>query len=143
MLLSRHLYIANRLDEAFEIRNDSVTEELIKSPPVLSAINHFFSGKGADRIFVTYLSPNEALSRGCSVYSVVQAPSRRTSRGFTSTAPLEDDALDTTSPGKGRRNSVDRNTLKRPRGSMGSLTMSLSKSAPEDSKAAEALGLVI
>lgn len=66
-LQTRHLFIAHRIDELLGIRNQAVTEELLKQKPVLDEVNHFFSKKGLARIFIYFLPPEEARARGTCV----------------------------------------------------------------------------
>jgi hypothetical protein len=49
-LQGRHRYIVRCLDENFEIHNESITEELVKSAPVLEKINLFFRGDGPTKL---------------------------------------------------------------------------------------------
>jgi len=63
-LFTRHLAIAQRVDESLHIHNENATEELLRQPDVLGHINRFFSAKGPSQIFIFYLTPQEALAQG-------------------------------------------------------------------------------
>ena len=54
-LQGRHRYIVQKLDEQFEIFNEGVTEELVKSAPVLEKIDAFFRGDGPSRLLFYYV----------------------------------------------------------------------------------------
>jgi hypothetical protein len=70
-ILTRHLAIINYVDEAFSINDISITEDLIKHGPTLSAIDQFFTTESPSAsLYLAYLSPKEAVHQKCCVMRV-------------------------------------------------------------------------
>ena len=65
-LHERHRYILRKLDENFGILDEAATEDLIKSAPILDAINRFFRGDGSRALmfFYTWTSPLASAESG-------------------------------------------------------------------------------